>query len=83
MLLEQGGKRNGGVNHGECAYHVHFLSTGQDASAAFEDIGHSPEARALTDQYRIGTVAGGHPKVPKDIPVSYSPEKTRLVVLIY
>lgn len=49
---------------------------GQDASAAFEDIGHSPEARALTDQYRIGTVAGGNPKLPKDITINTPPDKT-------
>lgn len=51
--------------------------TGQDASSSFEDVGHSPEARALSDQYRIGTVVGGHPKLPKDIAVSTPPEKTR------
>jgi len=50
--------------------------SGQDASAAFEDIGHSPEARALTDQYRIGVVAGGNPKFPKDIAVGAPPEST-------
>ena len=55
----------------------HFLWSGQDASAAFEDVGHSPEARALTDQYRIGTVAGGHAKLPKDIAVAAPPENTR------
>ena len=54
-----------------------LLSTGQDASAAFEDVGHSPEARELTNQYRIGTVAGGDPKLPKDIAVSAPPEETR------
>ena len=53
------------------------LQLGQDASAAFEDVGHSPEARALTDQYRIGTVAGGHPKWPKDIAVNALPETTK------
>ena len=49
---------------------------GQDASAAFEDIGHSPEARALTDQYRIGVVAGGNPKFPKDIAIGTAPPES-------
>ena len=37
---------------------------GRDATEAFEDVGHSPDARELQKKYHIGTVSG-----PRKAPV--------------
>lgn len=42
------------------------MSLGRDATEAFEDVGHSPDARELQQNYLIGELAapGTKPPVP-------------------
>jgi cytochrome b involved in lipid metabolism len=42
-------------------------STGTDATESFEDVGHSPDAREMQEQYLIGEVSS---QKAKEVPVS-------------
>ena len=41
-----------------CVYVCVSCIVGRDATEAFEDVGHSPDARELQKKYLIGTVSG-------------------------
>ena len=44
---------------------LHNIPLGKDGSEAFEDVGHSPDARELQEQYLIGEVTVPAAKRPK------------------
>ena len=64
MLLEQAGALNCTCNHSGGEWRPFYLMvstlylfTGGDATESFEDVGHSPDARTLQKDYRIGRIA--------------------------
>ena len=66
LLQHPGGEEVLMEQAGECHTHTHTLpaggwdtscSVGRDATEAFEDVGHSPDARVLQKKYQIGEVS--------------------------
>jgi cytochrome-b5 reductase len=48
---------------------------GQDATSAYEDVGHSPDAREIMHPFLVGSLAGASPKAPdrpsKPVPATF------------